>query len=101
MRQLTKEEKKMTAEGIKRQTKVLDATKRAIKYATAKEKYIKAKNEFEDIATPIEREATKEKFDKEMSELEILEKSTEKIILESNKQLVDGVQEKECPKGVG
>lgn len=101
MRQLTKKEKELTKKGIKRQEKVLEETKRALKYALSKEEYLKAKHKFEDIAQPIEREANKEKFEKELNELTIMFESTEKIIKELNRQLTEGVEEKKVPQGVG
>jgi len=100
MRQLNKKEKEMTKKGIKIQQLGLDEATRALRYAEAKQEYILAKQKFEDIAQPIEREANKEKFNKDLKELQILSESHRKNIEAMEKQLVEGVKEKKYPTGV-
>lgn len=91
----------MTKNGIEVQSKQLADAQRAYNYALAKQEYISAKQKFEDIATPIEREANKEKFKKDLKEIELVLESTQKTINIMNKQLTDGIKEKEIPRGVG
>lgn len=100
MRQLNPEEKVMTVKGIIKVKKDLVDLKETLTIQDARKRYLKAKQEFETIATPYNRKIENDETQKIIDTLKEQIKLKEYSLTEMEKHIKFGVQEKEPPKGV-